>query len=505
MDELQRQLKAFSKRYGAKGQQVRARIESLMAQGIKPEEAVRQAFQEYGMEEWLQANVADAIASVAEVTLGENLAQNLSSAALLEALSNPWDGSGMKLSEKIHGASKAMRDAIASAVKQQVCLNKTVRDTARALYDGYNAGHIVQKQDLPQYMDELMTWTRRSRDNLTEVEARELQRFIRKVRTQAEGLVDDRSTYNHYRTSLNVLLDKIDQGSEQAVQNAVRAAIEEKGRYIAERIARTEAARARYDAFIARYGNDDSVAAYQWKLGSRHPAEDICDMYAHADLYGLGRGVFPKGQAPVNPAHPHCLCHYAPVYSSELKGRKWSDNVESRGNAWLKQQPLHIRQAILGVKGEQEWKVGRTGWMEKANNLQSKLIESRLKSDIINVRYGKWNTDNEGHFIPTVTYKIGEKIKITARYIPNAIVEYYSQNGKDSYQRNLSLYDTSGMLSIQMHGGAHGNLKQHPYTNPKGKKDGKHVHIFTLKNGAISSDKRRVHSMTKEERRLFND
>lgn len=180
--------------------------------------------------------------------------------------------------------------------KQLYFLSKTARDTARSLYDGYNAGHIVQRQNL--------------------------QRAIRKVRAQAEDLVDDRSTYNHYRTSLNALLDKIDQGSEQAVQNAVRSAIEEKGRYIAERIARTETARARYDAFIARYGNDDSVAAYQWKLGSRHPAEDICDMYAHADLYGLGRGVFPKDRAPVNPAHPHCLCHYAPVYAGELNGKK---------------------------------------------------------------------------------------------------------------------------------------------------------------------------------------
>lgn len=109
--------------------------------------------------------------------------------------------------------------------------------------------------------------------------------------------------------------------------------------------------------------------AYRWKLGSHHPVDDICDMYAHADLYGLGAGIFPEDQAPVNPAHPHCLCHYAPVYASELKGKKRSDNVEGRGNAWLKRQPLRIRQAILGVKGEQEWKAGRVGWMEKARNI----------------------------------------------------------------------------------------------------------------------------------------
>lgn len=119
--------------------------------------------------------------------------------------------------------------------------------------------------------------------------------------------------------------------------------------------------------------------AYRWKLGSRHPAEDICDMYAHADLYGLGAGVFPKDQAPVNPAHPHCLCHYAPVYASELKGKKRSDNVEGQGNDWLKRQPLHIRQAILGVKGEHEWKAGRVEWIEKARNFEIfSLKELRL-------------------------------------------------------------------------------------------------------------------------------
>lgn len=54
--------------------------------------------------------------------------------------------------------------------------------------------------------------------------------------------------------------------------------------------------------------------------------------------------------------------------------------MEGRGNAWLKRQPLHIRQAILGVKGEQEWKAGRAGWMEKARNfvLQTVIHTSRV-------------------------------------------------------------------------------------------------------------------------------
>ena len=176
---------------------------------------------------------------------------------------------------------------------------------------------------------------------------------------------------------------KVDGGNKKSIERAIQTAVEEKSRYVAERIARTEAARARYDAFTARYGEDEDVVAYQWKLGSRHPAEDICDMYAHADLYGLGKGVFPKDAAPASPAHPHCLCHYAPVYQSELEGKKRSDDVEAGGNAWLKKESLSVQEKILGVKGREEWKAGKAGWMKKVRNFNTQAgeycgIKSRL-------------------------------------------------------------------------------------------------------------------------------
>ena len=109
--------------------------------------------------------------------------------------------------------------------------------------------------------------------------------------------------------------------------------------------------------------------AYQWRLGSRHPDEDICNMYAGADLYGLGAGIYPKDRVPDCPAHPNCLCHLSPIYKSELKNDPDLANVEEKGDAWLKKQPLHVRQSILGVKGEKEWQEGRLSWTEKAETL----------------------------------------------------------------------------------------------------------------------------------------
>lgn len=394
MDELQRQLEAFSKRYGTQGYLMKARIEILMKQGRSPEDAVRQVFREFGVEDWLQVNVAQVIVGTAQDALGKEAASTLSTAAILEALSNPWDGSGLTLSEKIHGASNVMLNDVISTLREQIRRNKTVKDTAQALYDGYKSGHVVWEQQLPQYLNELTRWTRRSRENLPQEELKDLQRSIRKVRYQADDMVDDRSTYNHFRTSLRELMDKLEHGSEKAAQRALQNAIQEKSRYVAERIARTEGARARYDAFMARNGEDEDVVAYKWKLGSRHPAEDICDMYANADLYGLGKGIFPKDKVVPQPAHPHCLCHYAPVYWGEIDEKKRSDNVEENGRAWLAKQPLHIRQAILGVKGEQEWKAGRVGWMEKARNLSDMFSQTDSRLSYIIERSRKTKVAN---------------------------------------------------------------------------------------------------------------
>ena len=488
MDELQRQLKAFSKRYGFQGQMMKARIEILIKQGKSPEEAIRQVFKEYGVEEWLQANVSSVIVGTAQDALGQEMARDLPAAALLEALSNPWDGSGLTLSEKIHGASNTMLNDVISTLREQIRRNKTVKDTAQALYDGYKSGHVVREQQLPQYLDELTRWTRRSRENLSQEELKDLQRSIRKVRYQADDLVDDRSTYNHFRTSLRELMDKLEHGSEKAAQRALQNAIQEKSRYVAERIARTEGARARYDAFMAQAGEDEDVVAYKWKLGSRHPAEDICDMYANADLYGLGKGVFPKDKVIPQPAHPHCLCHYAPVYWGEIDEKKRSDNVEGRGNAWLKRQPLHIRQAILGVKGEQEWRVGRAGWMEKARNISPvfEKKESRL-FDLILQLHGnrqKNKTNAAGHDIIKVE-------KATLIFKPNSITETVGRHGGI----NRNYYGETARQSKQISNHDHGNRKEHPF----GEK-GEHAHDYVYdENGKLIYRTKRP--LTKSERK----
>ena len=76
------------------------------------------------------------------------------------------------------------------------------------------------------------------------------------------------------------------------VDKAIDVATQEKARYFAERIARTEKARAYIDGVMYHYANDPDCVAFKWKLSSRHPCDDICDLYARADLWGMGEGIF---------------------------------------------------------------------------------------------------------------------------------------------------------------------------------------------------------------------
>ena len=58
------------------------------------------------------------------IDVGLNDFLGVKSISLLKSLESEWDGSGMKLSEKLHGTQKQMRHNIISTVQAQIALNK---------------------------------------------------------------------------------------------------------------------------------------------------------------------------------------------------------------------------------------------------------------------------------------------------------------------------------------------------------------------------------------------
>lgn len=88
-------------------------------------------------------------------------------------------------------------------------------------------------QELPKYTDDLVNWVRRSKENISDEEKKALLKAIRKVKGQADGLRPDTTAYNHFRTSLYELLEKVDEGNKKSIERAIQTAVEEKSRYVA--------------------------------------------------------------------------------------------------------------------------------------------------------------------------------------------------------------------------------------------------------------------------------
>ncbi len=158
------------------------------------------------------------------------------------------------------------------------------------------------------------------------------------------------------RAAVDRLAGAIEREDVQATADAVEGYIARKYRYEVGRIVRTEGMRAFARASLDRMRSTPGVYAYEWRLSPSHPEPDICDVFARADLHGLGPGCYPVGQGPVAPAHPNCTCVMVPKISPESiraarrgermprgkpADRSWSD--------WLRKRDRATQEAIVGI------------------------------------------------------------------------------------------------------------------------------------------------------------
>ena len=271
-----------------------------------------------------------------------------------------------------------MRELVARTISEQIKRSATYRQASLAIFDGYQEAGIIPTQSLPKFLQDLTQVARRAGVSRGEILA-----ALKPIRRQiAKG------TTAGMRAAYSQLVDALEDQNEKALNKAIYAATQERTRYFADRIARTEMARAYQDGFLLKWDNNDDCVAYQWKLSGRHPRYDICDLYARANLYGMGPGIFPKDKVPRLPAHPHCMCFLKPVIRGTIDNEMPIDRVEEGGREYLDSVSLHHRQMLLGVHGVKDVMGGKVSWTQKARGYGGKKIDSRLspnesRSDIL--------------------------------------------------------------------------------------------------------------------------
>lgn len=354
--ELDRLLAGQSARTVRLAAQVARAVAAAVANGEDPEQAVRSGMEAVGMAQAVRDTVATAV--VQSVCVGYGIWPSVSAAPSeafaglkATALSSVWDDSGMTLSTRLHGTDQAMRAEIVKAIKDGVDAKASTWDTQRKIYDGYGFGGAIKQAKLSELPKDLQDLADQARKVLTPEDFAQLQLDAKRLRAYA-----DRLATGPLRAAYGQMADRLEKGLTKGLDRLVQTATEEKARYHASRIQRTEAARAWGQGFHAQCMDDPDVVGIKWNLSTSHKLFDICDFNHTADLYGMGPGVYPKAKWPRYPAHPHCHCPQIKVFVGMVPAER--DNVEAGGKAALGGMTESQRARLLTIKGAQGFKGG---------------------------------------------------------------------------------------------------------------------------------------------------
>lgn len=338
----------------------------LLTQGFDVDSAIEQAYQLYPVMDGMKESIVDDMVKGfmsgyinAGVAVGVDTGSiPYSSESISTAMQRAWAKDNLNLSTRLHSRGKAVRKEVGDILKATIGKGNTNKKIASELF---NRG-VIDTADLPQFMDQVAKLP-------IETSAEEKRKLLRKVQRQ----VSKRTTAG-LRAGYSEVIKAVESDNQQKLDKAIEIATEEKTRYHAERIARTETARAYADGQVSRYKDDDDIVAFQWKLGTRHPVFDICDFYANADLYGMGKGVFPKDKVPTLPAHPHCMCRLKPIVDGMIDNSTPKENINDGGMDLLKSLSVKEQERLLGVHGRLAVLDGKARWQDHLRGWDAKDV-----------------------------------------------------------------------------------------------------------------------------------
>ena len=374
-------------------------VKVQLSLGLTPNEAVRKAYAKYPVMDMMKATLQAELVNTFMAGYGDNVPYYAKS--ISEAMAESWTSDDLTLSKRLYRRSSTIRNEVADTIKQALKTNKTVKGLAKSIFDGYGKGGIIPEASIPKFLSKL------SDINISGESTPEAKRKERALLRSVKGKISRLDT-PYVRAAYNEVAAAVDDGNEIRLQKAIYNATQEKARYHAERIARTENARAYADGQMNRFIDDDDIVAFQWKLSSRHPRYDICDFYANADLYGLGKGVYPKDKFPRLPAHPHCMCHIKPMTELDIDVNKRHNNLEQAGLEYIKSLSKKHQEVLLGVNGREQvltgketWQNIARGWTSNTFNARAPVMSQEMPKNTVKLHPPKGGSINSDYIIDT--------------------------------------------------------------------------------------------------------
>ena len=284
----------------------------------------------------------------------------------------PWTPDDVNLVQRIAKGNTKTRQWITEDIKRNFEWVANYEDNFKTLQSLVNQSGKIDESILRKEVREMTSAIRSS--GFSKDFDKELADLEMKIAQFSEMNYTTSDTKKAYQQFMRGVKGK----QLDAFEDSVEYAIKKKSKYIARRIARTEQARARIDAYIQMTYADEDLEFYRWNLDASHKVLDECDLYAKAD-FGLGRGVFPKNKLPRLPSHPHCVCYLTEYYPRDEVNKSDFDFVEG-GNSYLKGKSRRIQNQIL--KSQANGKAFRKGgnWNDQVKIMGEKPITRHPKT-----------------------------------------------------------------------------------------------------------------------------
>ena len=316
--KLGKAVAGFSTDYGKKVKPVIGEGIAKIAAGQSPLKVLRDVWESSGMDDFIASEVVVTASIGASIGgLSHEYARGEEARRLL--LRSTYGKTKPSLFKTLAQRTpyKAAREIIQSQV---IASGKTMRMAAELAAAG-----DFTKPTVTKLASELITLVRSG-------QGASMEKAARKLLAHADRLSKDPLTPTQYLKKAYVALaEKALQGDELAMEKVFTKALEKSARYNAERIARTESAAAYGQAQREEMLDDPTVGGCRFLLDARHSVTDECDFYAEADLYGLGAGIYPKGEGPILPIHPNGLSTYIALSVDDVKNSSASmkNNAQS--------------------------------------------------------------------------------------------------------------------------------------------------------------------------------
>lgn len=334
---------------------ISARIKRNILGGMLPDDAVNEAVKALKLEKVMEQLITDSITKTLVKVSGT---PPVDPAGLRRWwLNKVWPGDAMRLSEKVNeiGRLKETKTIIKQAMKR----GESWTQIARGISD-----EKLTKGDIAGHLKELADTGRKAIGN--PAASGEYRQALARSRVAIEKLAQRGAPTERLKEAYESVIRATESANSEAISKAIDRAVIEKAAYNADRISRTETARAYMQQVYVEAKDDDQVIGIGYDLNDGHPKTDICDLHTGANLYGLGKGRYPLDALPPYPFHPHCICTSYNVYSGDVA----PGNVKANGAKYIRSLSADDRRAILGVKGAQEFARNKDSWTATARGYE---------------------------------------------------------------------------------------------------------------------------------------